>query len=218
MIHPPTCGTARWLPGTIGAVGDNDLGVVGVNWKVSLLPLKALRADTTVSVADAIAAIEYATAIGVDVINASWGGSAFSQALLDEIEAAARADVLFVAAAGNLGIDNDLFPYYPASYQAPNIIAGRFHGQLRRQAPQLEFRGFQRRPRRARRDDPEHSARRWLRVESGDLGGCRARVGCGGPDPFGRAERSGRGPGVDDPGQRRAGTQSGRHHRHREDA
>ena len=62
-------------------------------------------------------------AADVRVLSASWGGTDFSQALLDEILAANDHDMLFVAAAGNNGISNDLLPSYPASYTAPNIVA-----------------------------------------------------------------------------------------------
>ena len=56
------------------------------------------------------------------MLSNSWGGSGFSQALLDEINAAKDADMLFVAAAGNSSFNNDLLPTYPASYTADNMI------------------------------------------------------------------------------------------------
>lgn len=59
----------------------------------------------------------------IRVLNDSWGGGAFSQALLDEINKADTADMLFVAAAGNNGSNNDSTPFYPASYDAPNVVA-----------------------------------------------------------------------------------------------
>jgi hypothetical protein len=111
------------VAGTIGAVGDNGVGVSGVNWKARLVPLKFLNSSGSGSTSDAILAVEYATAIGADVVNNSWGGGAFSQALLDAIEAAAEADVLFVASAGNQGVDTDLFPHFPSSYEAVNVVS-----------------------------------------------------------------------------------------------
>jgi len=111
------------VAGTIGAVGDNGVGVSGVNWKVRLVPLKFLHSSGSGSTSDAILAVEYATAIGADVVNNSWGGGGFSQALLDAIEAAAEADVLFVASAGNQGLDTDLFPHFPSSYEAVNVVS-----------------------------------------------------------------------------------------------
>jgi serine protease len=59
----------------------------------------------------------------VRVLSNSWGGGGFSQALLDEINAANARDMLFVAAAGNNGTNNDTTPFYPANYAAPNVVA-----------------------------------------------------------------------------------------------
>ena len=55
--------------------------------------------------------------------NNSWGGGGFSQALADAIERANTANILFVAAAGNSGVNNDASPHYPSSYANANIIA-----------------------------------------------------------------------------------------------
>jgi subtilisin family serine protease len=94
------------VAGTIGASGGNGVGVVGVNWQVSIMPLKFLS-PTGGSTADAIRAVNYATMMrsqydpGVRVSSNSWGGGGPSQALLDSIDAGGAAGVLFVAAAGN---------------------------------------------------------------------------------------------------------------------
>ena len=111
------------VSGTIAATGNNGVGVTGVNWSARVMPLKFITAAGTGATADAIAAIDYAVANGARIINASWGGSFFSQALFDAIFAANTAGVLFVAAAGNNGTDNDITPNYPASYDIPNIIS-----------------------------------------------------------------------------------------------
>jgi serine protease len=113
--------------GTIGARGDNGVGVVGVNWDVKLMALKFLSAGGTGTTSDAIEAIQYAVAmknrgVNLRVLSNSWGGGAFSQALLDAINAAAAADILFVAAAGNNSSNNDASPHYPSSYDAPNVV------------------------------------------------------------------------------------------------
>src|SRR5439155_6695575 len=76
----------------------------------------------------AIACLDWVAGLrdrGVPVVatNNSWGGGAFSQALAEAIEAQRQRGILFVAAAGNNGGDNDGVPNYPASYAAPNIIA-----------------------------------------------------------------------------------------------
>jgi len=61
--------------------------------------------------------------MGAKVLNNSWGGGGFSQALEDAIRTAHDAGVLFVAAAGNSSRDNDVTPHYPSSYAVPNVIA-----------------------------------------------------------------------------------------------
>ncbi len=109
--------------GTIGAVGNNSTGVVGVNWTVRIMALKFLSAGGSGSTADAISCIEYATNMGADIMSNSSGGGGFSQALKDAITAAHDAGILFVASAGNAGTDNDGDPHYPSSYDVPNIIA-----------------------------------------------------------------------------------------------
>ena len=113
------------VAGTIGAEA-NGLGVVGVNWNVTLISGKFLgrRGGTT---ANAIRALDYFTDLktrhGLNIVatNNSWGGGGFSQALLDAIVRGAQQNILFVAAAGNGGQDgvgdnNDLLPTYPAGY------------------------------------------------------------------------------------------------------
>ena len=109
--------------GTVGAVGDNGIGVVGVNWNVSIMGLKFLNGAGSGTTEDAVSAVEYATMMGVDLTSNSWGGGLFSQALYDAIAAAGAADQLFIAAAGNAGSDTDASPHYPSSYDLPNIIS-----------------------------------------------------------------------------------------------
>jgi len=109
--------------GTIGAVGGNNKGVVGVNWKVKILPLKFLSAQGSGSTSDAVEAILYAVQMDVDILSNSWGGGGYSQALEDAIKAANEAGILFVVAAGNDGVNTDTSPTYPACYDLPNIIS-----------------------------------------------------------------------------------------------
>ena len=112
------------VSGTIGAEGNNGIGVAGVCWKVSIMALKFLDASGNGTTADAISAIEYATLMGARVMNNSWGGGGYEQSLKDAIDAAGAANILFVAAAGNdYGNDNDVTPTYPASYDSPNILS-----------------------------------------------------------------------------------------------
>ena len=116
------------VSGTIGAVGNNGVGVVGVNWTTSIMGLKFLNSAGSGTTADAISAIDFAVnakiaGVNVRVLSNSWGGGGFSQALLDEINKANANDILFVAAAGNNGSNNDITPFYPADYNAPNVVA-----------------------------------------------------------------------------------------------
>jgi subtilisin family serine protease len=116
------------VAGTIAALGNNGTGITGVNWYASIMPLRIFGAFGYGDTAKAIEAILYAANNGAKVINASWGGGGFSQALYDAISYANDAGCLFVAAAGNggddgIGDDNDQIPFYPASYGLPNIIS-----------------------------------------------------------------------------------------------
>jgi len=121
-------GHGTHVAGTIGAVGDNDLGVVGVNWDVSLMAVKFIGEDGGGTVGDAIAGLEYVLERKRDGENIvatsnSWGGTGYSELLYDAIEQHQEEDILFVAAAGNNRADNDQTPFYPASYDLTNIIS-----------------------------------------------------------------------------------------------
>jgi thermitase len=114
--------------GIIGAEGNNEIGIAGVNWQVEIMPLKFLGRNGSGTIKDAIEAINYAIdrkqkGVNIRIINASWGSHIYSKALEDAIRAAGEAGILFVAAAGNNSNDNDKFPHYPASYNLPNIIS-----------------------------------------------------------------------------------------------
>ena len=114
--------------GTIGAVGNNSIGIAGVNWQVKIMALKFIDAFGSGLDADAIECIEYVIdmaqrGVNVVAINASWGGAGYDQVLKDAIEDAGNEGILFCAAAGNDAVDNDSSPHYPSSYDLPNIIA-----------------------------------------------------------------------------------------------
>ncbi len=111
------------VSGTIGGVGNNGIGVVGVNWNVSLVAVKILSDDGYGSDASIIPGIDYAAQIGATAINASWGGGGFSTAMMESIRHAGEAGVLFIAAAGNYSSNNDTYPFYPATYDVPNLLA-----------------------------------------------------------------------------------------------
>ena len=109
--------------GTIGGRGDDGIGVAGVNWQVSLVGLKFLTASGSGTLEDAVEAIEYATKLGVAMTSNSWGGGGYSPTMDAAIAGANAAGILFIAAAGNDGNDNDLAPHYPSSYEHDNVIA-----------------------------------------------------------------------------------------------
>jgi subtilisin family serine protease len=85
--------------------------------------LKFLSGDGSGSTEDAVRAINYAVQNGASIISNSWGGDEYSKALEDAISEAAAKNILFVAAAGNDGTNNDTLPMYPAAYNLPNVIA-----------------------------------------------------------------------------------------------
>jgi subtilisin family serine protease len=115
------------VAGTIGAAGGNGAGVAGVCWNVKLLSAKFLGSRGGTS-ANAIKAVDYFTDLkvkGLNIVatNNSWGGGGFSQLLLNAIERANTAGILFIAAAGNSGTNNDATASYPSNYTSSNIIA-----------------------------------------------------------------------------------------------
>ena len=109
--------------GTIAAVGNNGIGVAGVCWTARIMALKFLDANGRGDTANALACIEYAVLNGAKILSNSWGGGAYSYALKEMIDAVGKQGVLFVAAAGNEGTNNDVTPHYPSSYSCENIIA-----------------------------------------------------------------------------------------------
>lgn len=115
------------VAGTIGAKSDGK-GVVGVNWNVTLISAKFLgkRGGTA---ANSIKAVDYLTdlktrhGLNIPATNNSWGGGGYSKLLEDAIIRANNANILFIAAAGNSGTDNDVTASYPSNYKVDNVIA-----------------------------------------------------------------------------------------------
>ncbi|MDO8211816.1 S8 family serine peptidase [Conexibacter sp. CPCC 206217] len=112
-------GHGTHVAGTIGAVGDNGIGVAGVNWNVGLVALRALDAGSGTS-ADIAAAFAYAGALGLPVVNASLGGPGRSQAIGDALRLSTG--TLFVVAAGNDGEDVDGGDSYPCRFEYDNVL------------------------------------------------------------------------------------------------
>ena len=111
------------VAGTIGAIGNNGVGVAGINWDVRLMGLKFIAASGVGSSDDAQTALAYAQQEGARMTNNSWGGGPFSQSFLNSVIANDEAGMLFVAAAGNSNGNNDLLSAYPSNYDVKNVIA-----------------------------------------------------------------------------------------------
>ncbi len=116
-------GHGTHVSGTIAANGNDGIGIVGVSWQAQIVGVKFLSASGGGTLANAVKSIDYATGVGVHVMNNSWGGGGFSQALYDSIDRARQAGILFLAAAGNESSNNDSSPAYPASYQIDNVVS-----------------------------------------------------------------------------------------------
>ena len=151
--------------------------MTGVNWNVKLMALKAASANGSLTEAWIVQAFQYACANGARVINGSFGGPDFPQAILDAINACPGA--LFVFAAGNDGTNNDFIPAYPCNLAPANVVCVAATDLGRRTGDFLELRSQHRRPRRAGRrhsqHDPGEQLRRLQRHVDGDAARRRRR-------------------------------------------
>lgn len=102
------------IAGEIGAVGNNSLGVAGVNWKVKIMPVRMLNDQGSGTEYDAANAIRYAVKNGAKVINLSFAGNETHASLTSAVKDAYTNGVVVVAAMGNDGRDTDSSPVYPA--------------------------------------------------------------------------------------------------------
>ncbi|MDH4240459.1 MAG: S8 family serine peptidase, partial [Phycisphaerae bacterium] len=117
-------GHGTHVSGTIGAVGNNGVGVAGVCWNVKIMAVRFLNASGSGYTSNAVSCVQYATLMGAKIMSNSWGGGAYSIALEDAIRAAGNAGMLFVASAGNgWGNNNDVYTHYPSGYELDNVIA-----------------------------------------------------------------------------------------------
>jgi subtilisin family serine protease len=121
-------GHGTHVSGTIGARGDNGIGVVGINWQVQVMACKFLDAGGGGTTSDLITCLEYLALMkdnGVNLVatNNSYGGAGYSQAEKDATDAHRQRGILFIAAAGNASFNNDVGSFYPANYDLPHMIS-----------------------------------------------------------------------------------------------
>lgn len=122
-------GHGTHVAGTIGAIGNNGIGVVGVNWLCRIIPLKFLDDSGNGTDSDAADALHYVAdlkrrGVNIRLTSNSWGGGDYTTTLRDAVRENASLGILLVAAAGNDYLNNnDILPFYPSSYPESNIIA-----------------------------------------------------------------------------------------------
>ena len=116
-------GHGTHVAGTIGAVGNNGIGVTGVAWKTRMMAVKFLDENGTGYMSDAVKALNYAVANGSKIVNNSWWDNTADPAMESAIANARARGVIFVAAAGNDGTNNDTRAAYPANYAGNNVVA-----------------------------------------------------------------------------------------------
>ncbi len=126
VLGPSTHGTH--VAGTVAAAGNNSTGVVGVSWNSLVMVLKMFSDGGSGATSDAIDALDYVITmrgrgVPIRLTNNSWGGGGYSSLLENAIEDTGDVGMLFVAAAGNYALNNDVYPFYPASYDSSNILA-----------------------------------------------------------------------------------------------
>ncbi len=128
-------GHGTHVSGIIGAVGDNHVGVVGVNWTTKILALKFMRsgagkASWATEAIDAAIELRKKADVNIRVLNISWGyrkgffTDSESNMLRDSIETASENKILVVASAGeDGGSNNDIVEHYPSGYRLLNLIS-----------------------------------------------------------------------------------------------
>ena len=121
-------GHGTHVAGTIGAVGNNGVGIAGINWGVKMISFKFLDANGGGFISDAVLAFNKIAflknnGVNIRVTNNSWGGGGFDQALKDAMAFVESMDILDVCAAGNSGVNADATPMYPAAYDNRGILS-----------------------------------------------------------------------------------------------
>ena len=124
-------GHGSHVAGIMGAVGNNGTGVAGMNWHTSILPVKWLSSEAWGETSGLIEALQWVVrakqeGVNIRVVNdsATFPGTAYSEALSNEIDTLGANNILFVTAAGNTGQNNDeqAVRRYPCGYDRPSEI------------------------------------------------------------------------------------------------
>ena len=121
-------GHGSHVAGIIGAKGNNGIGISGAVWNVQLASSRhAVDCGDSVSTLAAIKGMEYfynlkKRGVNIVAVNASYGGKNPTQAEKEAIQRLASVNIVFVAAAGNDGVNVDVDPRYPAAYGVDNMV------------------------------------------------------------------------------------------------
>lgn len=121
-------GHGTHVAGTIGAVGNNSVGMTGINWRTQILSCKFMGSNGSGNVSDAVLCFNQILGLkqqsfNIRVTSNSWGGGGFSQALHDAMAAVEAAGIINVCAAGNSSLNADITPMYPAAYDNRGTIS-----------------------------------------------------------------------------------------------
>lgn len=112
-------GHGTHVAGTIGAQGNNALGVPGVNWDVSIMPVRVADAEGSLPTTAIANGITYACNNDADIVNGSFGGSDLSMTVANVITGVPCQNTLMVFAAGNDGLNLGLSDAYPCELHLP---------------------------------------------------------------------------------------------------
>jgi subtilisin family serine protease len=117
-------GHGTHVAGTIGAVGNNSLGLAGVCWKAAIIPIKVIGDNGAGTTTAIINGLNYAAGSPAKVLNMSLGRPGAASPLETEaMNRVVNAGKLVIVAAGNENANNDVVPGFPATFPSPNRIS-----------------------------------------------------------------------------------------------